>query len=323
MFAGDLLAAAAVVDQAEALADAIDNRGVRNAAVTLAAFRGREHEARDMIEASAKDFSERGEGLGLNMTLWATTVLGNGLARYQDAFEAADEVLADPYDLWFAPFAAVELIEAASRTGNHESASAAPGRLVGSTSLSGTYWGGAVEARSRALVTAGSVAETLYREAIDLLTGTPLRLDMARSHLLYGEWLRRERRPREAREQLGAPPQSSTTSARCSASSMSSPAPSSRSSSSNRPPAHRDESENLHVWRVSLGGAFEQCSKNDDRLNGVVMVRPREHRRGHLLQGDASYGWRDDPTIDKILCDSLQNIARLAQDKVHTADPRP
>jgi len=202
MFAGDLPAAASLVEEAEALGEAIDNRGVRNAAVTLAAFRGVEHEAREMIGSSAKDFSHRGEGLGVSMTLWATAVLGNGLARYEDAFAAAEEVLADPHDLWFSPFAAVELIEAASRTGRRESVAGALARLAGTTSASGTYWGRAVEARSRALLNDGAAAEALYREAIDRLEGTPLRLDLARTHLVYGEWLRRERRRIDGREQL-------------------------------------------------------------------------------------------------------------------------
>jgi DNA-binding CsgD family transcriptional regulator len=96
----------------------------------------------------------------------------------------------------------VEFIEAASRTGKHAAAQRVFGLLAPGTSASGTDWAKAIEARCRALVTQGPAAEVLYREAIDRLEPTPLRWDLARSQLLYGEWLRRERRSRDARDQL-------------------------------------------------------------------------------------------------------------------------
>jgi DNA-binding CsgD family transcriptional regulator len=202
LFAGELSVVASLIEQAEALADAIDNRAVRNAAVAAAAFQGREHEALEVIEANAKDFVARGEGMGLTMTLWAKAVLFNGLGRYEDAFAAAEEALADPDDLCFSPLAAVELIEAGSRTGRQDAAAVAYERLAKSTAPTGTPWAGAIEARSRALLSDRTGAEALFRDAIDLLTQTPLRVDLARTHLLYGEWLRRERRHVQAREQL-------------------------------------------------------------------------------------------------------------------------
>jgi DNA-binding CsgD family transcriptional regulator len=202
LFAGELALAASVVEQLEQVADAIGNRPASYSALTVAAFAGREGDARQLIDASTKDFTSRGDGLGLTIALWATAVLNNALARYQDAFAAAEEALEDPYEVWFSPLATVELVEAASRIGREDAAAPAMERLVQGTSASGTQWARAVEARCRALLSHDEAAETLYREAIERLTPTALGFDLARTHLLYGEWLRRERRPRDAREQL-------------------------------------------------------------------------------------------------------------------------
>jgi DNA-binding CsgD family transcriptional regulator len=204
LFAGELAVAASLVVQVEAVADATDNRTVPYAALAVAAFRGREDEARQLIEASTNDFAARGEGMGLSLARWATAVLCNGLTRYEDAFVAAEGALEDPCELWFSPWATVELVEAASRVGKGVAATPALERLAQGTSASGTDWARAVEARSRALLSHGGESEKLYREAIDLLEHTALRFDLARTRLLYGEWLRRERRPRDAREQLRA-----------------------------------------------------------------------------------------------------------------------
>ena len=202
LFSGKLALAASVVEQVEAVADAIGNRPASYSALTVAAFVGREGDARQLIDASTKDFASRGDGLGLTIALWATAVLDNALARYQDAFAAAEEALEDPYEVWFSPLATVELVEAASRIGREDAAAPELERLVQGTSASGTEWARAVEARCRALLSHDEAAETLYREAIERLTPTALGFDLARTHLLYGEWLRRERRPRDAREQL-------------------------------------------------------------------------------------------------------------------------
>jgi DNA-binding CsgD family transcriptional regulator len=170
----------------------------------VAAFQGREDDARQLIDAAAKDFTSRGEGMGVSLARWAAAALCNGLARYGEAFAAAAEALEDPGELWFSPWATVELIEAASRTGRAAAAESALERLAVGTSASGTAWAGAIEDRSRALLSEGSAAETLYRDALDRLAPTALRLDLARTHLLFGEWLRREHRPAAAREQLRA-----------------------------------------------------------------------------------------------------------------------
>jgi DNA-binding CsgD family transcriptional regulator len=161
-----------------------------------------ELDALEFIEGNAKEFASRGEGMGVTVTRWATAVLFNGLSRYHDAFAAAEAALEDPDDLGFWPLATVELIEAASRTGRADSARSALDRLEAATSASGHPWGAAIAARSRALLTEGNAAESRYRAAIELLTPTALRLDLARTRLVFGEWLRRVRRNVEAREQL-------------------------------------------------------------------------------------------------------------------------
>jgi DNA-binding CsgD family transcriptional regulator len=204
LFAGELALAESVVEQVQAVSKVIDNRSVSYTALCIAAFRGRESIAHELIDAGTKDFVTRGDGLGLNIAQWATAVLNNGLARYDDAFVAAEQVLEDRYEVMFAPLACVELIEAASRIGKAVVATAALERLAEATSASGTDWACAIEARCRAVLSDGEAAETQYRRAIEWLTPTALRLDLARTRLLYGEWLRRERRPREAREQLRA-----------------------------------------------------------------------------------------------------------------------
>ena len=204
LLAGELALAESVVEQAEAVADAIDNTSMSYTALCVAAFRGREGIARDLIESGTKDFLDRGDGLGLSIALWATSVLNNGLSRYDDAFVAAEQVLEDRHEIMFSPMACVELIEAASRIGKEVSAAAALERLAEATSASGTNWAAAIEARCRALLSHGEAAETLYRDAIELLTPTALRCDLARTQLLYGEWLRRERRARDGRGQLRA-----------------------------------------------------------------------------------------------------------------------
>ena len=124
------------------------------------------------------------------------------MPRYDRAFVSARQALEDPGELWFSPWATVELIEAASRTGNGAPAASALSRLVQGTAASRTDWAGAIEARCRALLSNGRPAEKLYREAIDRLASTPLRWDLARTRLVYGEWLRRERRTKDARDQL-------------------------------------------------------------------------------------------------------------------------
>ena len=202
LWAGELRAAASLVEESEALARATHGRVVPYAPLVLAGFRGRENEVKRLIQTSTKDFAASGEGLGITMTQWATAVLSNGSARYEDALAAAEQAAEYPHELWHSNWVAVELIEAASRTGEVERAADALERLSRTARAGGSDWGLGVEARSRALLSDGDAAERLYRDAIDRLQRTRLRLDLARAQLLYGEWLRRERRRLEAREHL-------------------------------------------------------------------------------------------------------------------------
>jgi ATP/maltotriose-dependent transcriptional regulator MalT len=129
-------------------------------------------------------------------------VLYNSVGRYEDALAAAEQAAQDPHELWFSTWVSVELIEAASRTGKAERALDALEWLAATARAGGNDWGLGVEARSRALLSRGDAAESLYGEAIERLQGTRLRPHLARAHLLYGEWLRRERRRTDARDQL-------------------------------------------------------------------------------------------------------------------------
>jgi ATP/maltotriose-dependent transcriptional regulator MalT len=172
------------------------------AALALSAFRGREVEASALIEANRAAMELRGEGIGLTVIAWASAVLYNGLGHYEKAFAAAQQATDYPQDMGMSYLALVELVEAAARTGSHEAAVAAHRRLREVTEPSATDWARGVEARSHALLSGAADAESLYHEAIDRLGPTRMRLELARTHLLYGEWLRRENRRVDARVQL-------------------------------------------------------------------------------------------------------------------------
>ena len=202
LYAGNLDSAMSLIAEANAITDATDGRNVPYAPLALVAFRGREPEASRLIETSREDFVARGEGMGLTLTQWATALLHNGAARYGAALAAAEEAAADPHELWFSPWTMVELVEAAARSGQNARAANALEVLTETTRASGTKWAQGIEARSRALLAEGDAADTLYREAIEHLRPTRLRVDLARAHLLYGEWLRRERRRIDARTEL-------------------------------------------------------------------------------------------------------------------------
>jgi DNA-binding CsgD family transcriptional regulator len=202
LFAGEFAAAETLSEEAHAVSDAIANPHVPHARVFLAAWRGQEAETSRLTVAVDRDATARGEGRTIGVGLYATAVLYNGLARYDDALNAAREATEYPQDLAFFMWGLVELIEAAARSGKAEVAADGLRRLSELTRTSGTDWALGVEARSRALLSEGEAAERLYREAIERLERTRVRVELARDHLLYGEWLRRERRRLDAREQL-------------------------------------------------------------------------------------------------------------------------
>jgi DNA-binding CsgD family transcriptional regulator len=207
LFAGDLGAAASLIDEIQAVTEATGSSRAPYAALALAALRGRQAEASALIEATIRDVARRGEGLGLAVAERASAVLHNGLGSYAEAMAAAQRAFRDQHypgvrHPGVANWAAAELIEAAARSGMGETAADAYRWIAEMTSASGTNWALGVEARSRALVTEGNGAEGLYQDSIMHLDRSRVRAELARAHLLYGEWLRRQRRRTEAREQL-------------------------------------------------------------------------------------------------------------------------
>jgi DNA-binding CsgD family transcriptional regulator len=168
----------------------------------LAAYQGRPAEALPLLSATATSAIASEEGLALELAKCATSVLLNGLGRYADALATAEQAAEENYGVLITAWVLPELIEAAIRSGKPGLAEEALRRLSATTNIEGSDWAAGIEARSRALVSAGEVAEHCYAEAVQRLGRTLLRPDLARAHLLYGEWLRRERRRADARRQL-------------------------------------------------------------------------------------------------------------------------
>ena len=202
-YAGEFTPAAAMVAQAESVTEATGSSIVPDGALALAVFRGQEAHAAQLIQTATDDVRRRGEGRALSLIGWADAVLCNSLGRYEEALAAAQRASEDSPAAQFADWALVELVEAAVRSAVPERAVGAVQRLSDIARACGTDWVLGAEARSRALVSDGAAAENLYREAIDRFGRTRLRVDLARAHLVYGEWLRRQRRRRDARDQLG------------------------------------------------------------------------------------------------------------------------
>ena len=173
-FAGELRAAAALLEEADALSEVI-RRDVSHGAHPLDAFGGRGDEATRRIETGTSEAIARSEGMGLTLAQWASAVLYNSRGRYEDALAAAEQAAEDPHELLYSTWVAVELIEAASRTDKAERATSALEWLAVTTRAGGSDWGLGVEARSRALLSHGDDAESLYREAIERLKGTRVR----------------------------------------------------------------------------------------------------------------------------------------------------
>jgi DNA-binding CsgD family transcriptional regulator len=201
IFAGDFAAADAHLEEAHAIAAATGNAHFDYASPLLAALRGNEADAMEVIEACVKNATIRGEGRAIPHAEHAAAVLYNGHGRYEAALAAAQRAC-EYEDLGVYGWALVELVEAGARSGTREVAAAALERLAQRTRASATDWALGMEARSRALLSDSQTAEPLYREAIDRLGRSRIVLHLARTHLLYGEWLRRERRRLDAREQL-------------------------------------------------------------------------------------------------------------------------
>ncbi|WP_329529245.1 AAA family ATPase [Streptomyces sp. NBC_01462] len=202
MFAGEHEAAASVIDEARAVREAIGSERPLYEIMVFGAWQGREEHTLPLIEATLSEVVARGEGIGTTVTQWANALLFNGLGRHEDALAPARAAGEYPRELAAANWGLVELIESAAGCGATDLAADALKQLSEMTQASGTDWALGVEARSRALVSEGDAAEPLYREAIERLGRTRVRAEHARARLLYGEWLRREGRRLDAREQL-------------------------------------------------------------------------------------------------------------------------
>jgi DNA-binding CsgD family transcriptional regulator len=207
LFAGDLTAATSLVAEGQAVTEATGSSLAPYSAMALAAFCGRQAETAALIEATIRDVTRRGEGIGIAVAHWTNSVLYNGLGNYPEAMAAAQEALRHQQypDLRYpgvANWSAAELIEAAVRSGRSDVATEAFEWIAVMTGASRTEWALGLEARCRALLTEGDDAEPLYQEAIERLGRTRVRGERARATLLYGEWLRRRGRRVDARDQL-------------------------------------------------------------------------------------------------------------------------
>jgi DNA-binding CsgD family transcriptional regulator len=203
-WSGDFSEAGSVIAEADAVTAATGIHIASYGGMLLAAYQGREAEASALLATTIENATARGEGVAVQFAHWTTAVLFNGLGRYGEALVAARQASGAAPELLnlISHWALAELVEACVRSGSSNLAAEAFARLVEAPSASGTDWGLGIVARSRALVSEDEAAEPLYLEAITRLSHTPFRPELARAHLVYGEWLRRENRRLDAREQL-------------------------------------------------------------------------------------------------------------------------
>jgi DNA-binding CsgD family transcriptional regulator len=190
-----------LIEEDHLIAEATGNPPNSYAEMMLAAWQGREHEASEMIRATVQEATGRSTGRTAGLAACASAVLDNGLDRYDAARDAAWEVFQRDH-LALGHLVVPELAEAAARTGDTALVLAALDWLSERTRVTRTAWVLGIEARVRALASDGDAADGFYRESVELLGRTRVRAQLARSHLLYGEWLRRQGRRRDARDQL-------------------------------------------------------------------------------------------------------------------------
>ncbi|MBJ2121501.1 AAA family ATPase [Arthrobacter sp. MSA 4-2] len=202
LFTGDLAAAASLVDEMQSVSEVVKSTLAPYGEVGLLAMRGHPELAEPPMRDWLDHLRTRGEGVGLSMASWARAVLCNGLGRYREALQAAREAAENPLELGPPQWALAEVVEAGVRSGEISVAEVGLERLSMMACASGTDWALGVEASRRALLQEGAAAENLYREGIERLTQTRMRVELARVRLLYGEWLRREGRRGDARSPL-------------------------------------------------------------------------------------------------------------------------
>jgi DNA-binding CsgD family transcriptional regulator len=203
LLAGEPARAGWLAQQAEAVARATGRVFAPCVPLMAAAWEGRDREAGQLI-AAATEMTEPGGAQRLTTAGWAAAVLHNGLCRYGEALAAAEQASVCPGEPGLALWSLAELIEAAARTGQPGRAVAALERLSEATCAAGTDWALGIQVRCQALLSQGEAAERRYVEAVGRLGRTRVRVELARARLLYGEWLRRENRRVDAREQLRA-----------------------------------------------------------------------------------------------------------------------
>jgi len=201
LFAGELTTAARLIDEDRLIAEVTGNPPVGYAAMALAAWQGQEAPASELIQATARAATARGLGRMVNFAAYASSVLDNGLGRHDLARDAAWRAF-ERDELGYGPLVVPELAEAAARTGDEALVRTALDWLSERTRVTPSEWALGIQARVRGLLSHGDAADRCYRESIAHLRRTPVRVELARAHLLYGEWLRRERRRLDAREQL-------------------------------------------------------------------------------------------------------------------------
>jgi DNA-binding CsgD family transcriptional regulator len=201
-FSGDYARAALLIAEADAVKEATGTLVGPYGALVLAGYRGVEAEARELIDTTISEATAGGQGTAVQFAHYANALVMNANGRYEEALASATRASDDTPELVVSRWALTELIEAASRTKSSGAADRALARLVAHADGSDTDWALGTVARGRALLSEGKEAERLYREAIDRFGRTRLRPELARSRLLYGEWLRRENRRVDAREQL-------------------------------------------------------------------------------------------------------------------------
>jgi ATP/maltotriose-dependent transcriptional regulator MalT len=161
-------------------------------------------ETKRLIDETLREVTARGEGIGITVSEYSRAVLCNALGDYEQALAAASRATEDRREMVAYNWGLAELVEAASRTARMDIATEAVDRLAAKARASGTEWALGMEARSRALISDDSRAEGMYRSAIDHLGRTRVQSELARSHLLYAEWLRRANRRVDARSELNA-----------------------------------------------------------------------------------------------------------------------
>ena len=202
VFCGELAAAASLVEESRSVHEAAGIAEAPYGALILTAWRGQAREGRELIDVTIGEASARGEGVGVAICEYSYAVLCNGLGQYDEALAAARGACADPTEMVAHNWGMTELIESAVRTGRTDLAAEALQRLTTKAQACRTDWALGIEARSRALLSTGDTAEREFREAVGHLSRARVHGELARAHLLYGEWLRQDRRRVDARREL-------------------------------------------------------------------------------------------------------------------------